>query len=113
MVAQVVIYTGSIISSVFSAAFGRYFREKTILMLILLLGVVGMVITLLSPTLEVATVGLFIVFASKGMQTGTAFSYLSQTTSENIRVRYTLWLCLALACGVTFVGPAFALLQPW
>ena len=71
------IYCGGVLGVIMSVLFLTCFTQRQVLICTYLLNIVGLGITLVSPTLMVAGVGLFLNFMGRAVQTNLVVSFIS------------------------------------
>ena len=113
MTSQTIIYAGAVVSPLIAALLLKHLKQRQLFLLVLVVSIVGMTITLLSETLLMATIGLFLNFVSRGMMNGIGFGFMSEVTSENIRVKYNNWGYMGCGVGGALIGLVYWVVRPW
>ena len=113
MTAQTIIYAGAVVSPLIAALLLKHLKQRQLFILLLIGSITGMTITLLSKTLHIATAGLFINFVARGMMNGITIGFLSENTSEAIRVKYVNWMYMGCGFGGALIGLVYWVVRPW
>ena len=84
---------------------------------LLLLGVagciVGTIIALVSPSLTVAAIGLFLAFGCRGSLVDLSYSYVPEFLAPDKGGQAQLLMSLSTSIGVILLGPVFWGIHPW
>lgn len=74
---------------------------------------IGIVVTILAPTLFSAAIGLFLNFAAKCIQMEVIICFITEAVSEEIRGKHSIVIYILFALGVTLNGLLFYLIKSW
>lgn len=110
---QAIIYLGGLLSLLFSSVFSDLLSKKRLLLATLITSLIGLAITILSSSILVAGIGLFLNFAVKSMQAQLVTCFITECSAEIRRGRDVMITYLFYGVGVTLNGAVFYLFDSW
>lgn len=107
------IYAFGAAGTVLSVLLLTVFTSRTMLKLSLVLNLVGLGVTVLAESLNVATIGLTINFMGRYMQTGLVFSFTSEFKAQEVKMKHMNVLGVLYSAGPLLMALAYWLIPSW
>lgn len=110
---QSFIYFGGVIAVIFCAIISKYMVKRRIIIAAIIINIIGVSLTMLSPSLFMAGIGLFLNNAAINVLNTMIQSLITETVSQSISGKYIVIAYLFYSIGVTINGLVFYLINSW
>ena len=111
--AESLIYIGGIAGVLLGAVLSSYLSKKRLFLLTVIISTSGILLTLFSPSLPVASIGLFLNYACKCIQIEMIYCFITETVDQSKRGKHQLIIFMFEAFGSAMNGPIYYFVGSW
>jgi MFS family permease len=113
LLVQTIIFLGALVTCILGSSLLHLITQRTAIILGLVLSIVGVLLTVLSPSLTIACIGLVINMAAATIQNEVLNSFIPEVTSEGIRTRCMMIMYLFFGLSASLTALVYWLIKPW